>query len=143
MRSIRLPGGGLIAESHLTKYKSLMPSLALIIHIVDCDHMGPVGKEAAVKAVAWCEHLESHAYRIYGAAANPATHSASLILNRKDRLPHPFRIKDIQQKGWAGLSETRTVKNAVRELAESGYVRRLKMETGGRPTEVYEWNLQV
>ena len=127
-------------ESHLTKYRSLMPSLALIIDMAECESLAKVSGVAAVKAVAWCKYLETHANRIYGAAVNPAVHGAATILKRRDKLPAQVRARDIRDKGWSGLSDTGSIKAAFRELEESGYIRRLKKETGGRPSEVYEWN---
>jgi hypothetical protein len=64
---LRLDDMPIIIE-HLAKYRSLMPSLALIFHLIniaDGKSGGPVTKEAAVMAAAWCEFLESHARRIY------------------------------------------------------------------------------
>jgi hypothetical protein len=48
--------------SHLAKYRSLMPSLALILHLIDGDDRGvggPVSRVAAERAGAWCQHLET------------------------------------------------------------------------------------
>ncbi len=58
-----------IIEQHLAKYRSLMPSLALIFHIInlaDGKKDQDVTKPCVEKAVAWCDYLESHARRIYG-----------------------------------------------------------------------------
>src|SRR4029453_1559051 len=54
--------------SHLAKYRSLMPSLALILHLidgVDAGVGGPVSGAAAERAAAWCRYLEAHARRLY------------------------------------------------------------------------------
>src|SRR5207244_2828484 len=62
-----------IVIEHLGKYRSLMPSLALIFHlcdIVDGGPSGPVSADATQKAVFWCEYLEQHARRIYGLVTN-------------------------------------------------------------------------
>ncbi|MGM0653578.1 MAG: DUF3987 domain-containing protein, partial [Bacillota bacterium] len=53
---------------HLTKYRSLMPSLALIDHIAtiaDKGNEGPITINSARRAAGWCDYLESHARRIY------------------------------------------------------------------------------
>lgn len=53
-----------IILQHLLKYRSLMPSLALIFHVVELAD-GTKGKDIALhcvqKAAAWCAYLESHA----------------------------------------------------------------------------------
>jgi putative DNA primase/helicase len=58
-------------ESHLAKYVSLFPSLALVIHAVDSSPGGSIGIESAEKALAWCDYLESHARRVYALADGP------------------------------------------------------------------------
>jgi putative DNA primase/helicase len=53
--------------SHLAKYRSLMPALALILHVidgVDTGVGGPVSGVAAERAAAWCRYLEAHARRL-------------------------------------------------------------------------------
>jgi len=58
--------------NHLSKYRSLMPSLALLFQLVNPEPWGPdwplhtqVSMTAAQLAVAWCEYLEAHARRVY------------------------------------------------------------------------------
>ncbi|MCH7872128.1 MAG: DUF3987 domain-containing protein [Planctomycetes bacterium] len=52
-------------EAHLAKYRSLIPTLALLIHLAD-GSTGSVGDDALRRAIRWGEFLESHARRIYG-----------------------------------------------------------------------------
>ncbi len=65
----KIRGGNLhpAIESHLAKYRSLVPSLALLIHVADnFDKFSEnVGKIALLKACDWADYLESHARRIY------------------------------------------------------------------------------
>jgi len=61
--------------SHVAKYRSLMPSLALILHLidgVDAGPGGPVSRAAAAQAAAWCEYLAAHARRLYAAVTDAA-----------------------------------------------------------------------
>ena len=39
-------------ESHLAKYRSLIPSLALILHLLD-NGIGPIDTDAIDKAICW------------------------------------------------------------------------------------------
>ncbi|MBX9804318.1 MAG: DUF3987 domain-containing protein [Alphaproteobacteria bacterium] len=58
-----------IILQHLSKYRSLMPSLALIFHVVDNadgKRERDISLSSVQKAAAWCDYLESHARRIYG-----------------------------------------------------------------------------
>ena len=55
-------------EPFPSKYRSLMPSLALISSLIDAvtgGPRGPVSRAAAEQAIAWCGYLEAHARRIY------------------------------------------------------------------------------
>ncbi len=129
-------------ESHLVKYRSLMPSLALIINECAVGHLRPVTRESAVMAAAWCQFLEAHALRIYGAAINPTVQNAITILERRDKLEKTFKPREIQQKGWAGLAELAYIKAAIGELIDSGHLaENIKQnEAGGRPSLSYSWN---
>lgn len=55
-------------EAHLAKFRSLVPSLALLIHLA-AGHVGPVGVDPLEKALRWAEYLESHARRVYGSVS--------------------------------------------------------------------------
>ncbi|CAK8715796.1 hypothetical protein KKHLCK_04910 [Candidatus Electrothrix laxa] len=58
-----------IILEHLAKYRSLMPSLALIFHLIECTDKGrnpePISKEAARTAAEWCNYLESIGISIF------------------------------------------------------------------------------
>src|SRR5262249_25469479 len=65
----------------LGKYRSLMPTLALIFHLVDIadgSGSGPVSMQAAGMAAAWCDYLEAHARRVYGMVASLQVQAARL-----------------------------------------------------------------
>ena len=58
-----------IMSEHLAKFRSLMPSLALIFHLIevaDGTAAGAVTLRSAQQAAQWCDYLETHARRIYG-----------------------------------------------------------------------------
>jgi len=68
--------------SHLAKYRSLLPSLALLFHLidgVDTGRRGPVSCAAAAQAAAWCEYLAAHARRLYAAVTDAARVAAALL----------------------------------------------------------------
>lgn len=78
LRANELPSG---VESHLAKYRSLIPSLALLFHLAN-GQSGAVCLNALQQAIAWGDYLESHAYRIYSAAVNPAKVAGSILARR-------------------------------------------------------------
>jgi hypothetical protein len=68
--------------SRVAKYRSLMPSLALILHLidgVDAGPGGPVSRAAAAQAAAWCEYLAAHARRLYAAVTDAARVAAAPV----------------------------------------------------------------
>jgi Protein of unknown function (DUF3987) len=128
-----------ILIEHLAKYRSLMPSLALIFHLLDIAD-GKVNKrislDHALKAIAWCDYLEKHARRIYG-MANDITKQAAINLSKKIQkglLPSPFSIRDVYRKEWALLNEKEMVKKACEELMDASWLRVSMLNSDiGRP----------
>jgi hypothetical protein len=71
--------------SHVAKYRSLMPSLALLGHLIDGvagGPPGPVSRAAAARAVAWCEYLQGHARRLYASVTDPARVAAAVLATK-------------------------------------------------------------
>lgn len=128
-------------EATLAKYRSLVPSLALLIHLVDAPDGGPVTEYAMLRAIAWAAFLEQHARRLYAPALDPALHAARELDRhiRAGDLPNPFRARDAWKKGWRLLDRQGT-DEALEYLADLGHVRPERMDTGGRPTTVWHIN---
>lgn len=138
----RLPMLDTLMEQHLAKYRSLMPSLALLFHLMAVtdgrEAAGAVSKGAAMMAVKWCEFLEAHARRIYAMASDGATDGAELIATRFGQLPEPFTLRDVQRKGWTGLTTSDDVEVALARLEERGWLRSVpSLNETGRPTTYY------
>lgn len=117
-----------IVLEHLAKYRSLMPSLALIFHLMEMissRQSGPVSLHAAHQAAAWCDYLESHARRVYGLVSN-ITERAAHQLSKKIRdgkLADGFTVRDIYRAQWALLSNRDVVQSACEELVEKKWLR--------------------
>ena len=125
-------------ESHLAKYRSLAPSLALLFHLADVGR-GPVGEPSLLRALAWCEYLESHARRIYAPALAPDLFAARELDRRLLSLPEPFTAKDVYRNHWRGLDREGTAA-ALATLEDFGRVRGEKAQGRGRPTVRYTVN---
>jgi putative DNA primase/helicase len=85
----RLRAGTLdsMMESHLSKYRKLVPALALIVHLADAtDDNGKLRKAPQVtcaavdKALKWAEYLETHAARMYASTTIASTDAARAII---------------------------------------------------------------
>jgi hypothetical protein len=123
-------------ESHLSKYASLVPSIALVIHLA-MGGRGPVSGVAAELSVRWAEYLESHAARLYSIAVAPERRMAKPLLKRLIDWPKdkPIRVRDIAKSGWSGLTEPDVVGSALEMLADAGWVRAVPVRpASGRPT---------
>lgn len=113
---------------HFGKFRSLMPSLALIFHLIDIAdgkaERGPVSERAALLAVEWCGYLESHARRIYATAASPEQEAAVKLAEKikAGNLPNPFTTRDVERKGWHGLGTKGAIKEAVLILEDEGWL---------------------
>jgi hypothetical protein len=133
-------------ESHFAKYRKLVPCLALIFHLVDCPQGGPVSEMATLRALAWSDYLAAHATRIYGSVTLSERTGARQIWKRLkggSALPPVFAVRDIQQKGWAGLGKADCIRAALEVLTEHGLVQAREVpasQTGGRPAEQFRMN---
>jgi hypothetical protein len=130
---------------HFGKFRSLMPSLALIFHCIDIADgkaRGNVSSKAAMLAVEWCGYLESHARRIYAMAESPE-HEAAVRLADKIKagvVSSPFTTRDIERKGWHGLKDKEEIEAACNVLIEESWLmmqRKPKPATGRPPLPEY------
>ncbi len=91
-----------VVISHLAKYRSLMPSLALLFHLVECVDRGvggPVSLDAEERAVMWCAYLEAHARRVYESVTASRRMAAAALAGKlhAGKLPSLFRARDVLQ----------------------------------------------
>ena len=136
--------------SHLSKYRKLIPALALIFALVDTpDNANTIEATELVRALAWGEYLRSHAQRLYAAAVMPETSAAKQLLDKIKAgkladsdgvLLDAFTPRQIAVKHWAGLGTPDAVRKAADLLADYGWLEREATPsgaTGGRPSERY------
>ncbi len=140
-------------ESHLAKYRKLIPALALIFALIDTSDSDCVIHEAElIRALAWGKYLRSHANRLYSAAITPETSSAQALLTKiktgkltgRDGLVLDiFTPREIAVKGWTALNSPDAVRKAAELLVDFDWLRREVVPpgiTGGRPSERYAIN---
>ncbi len=129
--------------AHWQKYRKLVPALALIFHLAECDEGGPVRVEALRFALAWHTYLKSHARRAYAGVITPEMRGARELLRRiqSGGLKSPFRAREVYRNGWRNLATPAAVGRAINVLMEYGWLRSAPSPQGnrsGRPTESYE-----
>ena len=135
--------------SHLAKYRSPMPSLALLFELAD-DGTDTISLSHARQSAAFWEYLESHARRIYSMIISPERQAAAELGRRLaagwKRSEGIFTVRDVYQNDWRGLATPDAVRRALAILEDAGWVRLLTLENktnGGRPSELYAINPRI
>lgn len=138
-------------ESHLAKYRKLVPALALLIHLAD-DGGASIGETALLKSLAWAEYLEAHARRAYASVTQAQAEGARALLRkirRGDVVDDAgarldlFAGRDVYRKGWAYLGNPDAVRDAARLLCDFDYLREESTPSGprgGAPKLAYRIN---
>jgi putative DNA primase/helicase len=144
--------------SHLSKYRKLIPALALVFALIDTPDSGGVIHEGELlRALAMGDYLRSHANRLYAAAVTPETTDAATLLSRikagklVDRdgvILDSFTPRQVALKHWAGLGTPDAVRKAADVLADYDWLRREVVQSGdalgrGRPSDRYLINPRV
>jgi putative DNA primase/helicase len=128
--------------SHIAKYRSLMPTLALIFHLLDCvsnRQSNEVNLVNAQLGASWCSYLQAHAQRIYQIAMLSEFDIAREIIKKiqsKD-VGAEFTARDIYGKHWSKLSKPKDVQNGLEILTEYGYLTPVIINEGHRPKTVF------
>jgi hypothetical protein len=129
-------------ESHLSKYRSLMPSLALIFHLVNVadgqTNSLTVSLEAAKLAAAWCDYLEQHAHRLYAEETNATVFAAHALMAKIEEgvVKHGSSPRHLYRPKWSRLASREAVLGGLEVLERHNVLRVHRLETGGRPTHV-------
>lgn len=130
--------------AHLSKYRGLIPRLALVCHLAN-NAFGPVSSEAIGQALGWARYLESHAARAYASTALAEVEAARAIWRRvfKGDLAEPFTAREIYRKGWSGLGDKDRIAAGLTALCDVDWLRTIEGEPGergGRPSIQYRVN---
>lgn len=132
-------------ESHLAKYRSLMPSLALLFHLVEVVQRGdlaPVSLRAAQLAADWCEYLELHARKVYAAELGTditAAHKLAAKIHG-GALHDGMTVRDVYRAGWSGLRASEVVFGGLAVLQQHGWLALAVVEGTGRRSQIIRLN---
>jgi hypothetical protein len=132
----------LVMASHLAKYRSLVPSLALIFAVAD-GVAGAVPLRYVEQSIGWADYLRPHAERAYACALRPDTRHAQALLDKikAGAVTGNFKLADVYWKGWSQLDRDGAVK-AAEVLCDLGYLLRdeVRNPSGGRPSVSFHIN---
>lgn len=125
-------------ESHLAKYRTLVPAFALVSALAD-GVTGAVDLAALERATGFAEYLESHARRIYASGTESERLIARLILKKikAGALPDGFTSRDITENNWSGLTDVAQVKEALEMLVNRNWLADTSERKPGRPKVKY------
>lgn len=135
-----------VLHSHLSKYRGLMPKIALLCHLADDSTSLEIPLHQAVRASEWCEFLEAHARRVYEDASPRSMASILAEKIQSGSLGSRFTIREVVKKGWSGLTSGQVVRALLQELEEADWVRKEPVfpnDVGGRPADRYVVNPRV
>lgn len=144
-----------VVIEHFGKYRSLMPSLALIFHLLEASRyvvdtpvdglpsyryhrsVNQVPPTSVGMAIAWCEFLEAHARRIYKLATNAGGRAAAILAEKiqEGKLEDKFNRRIISRKNWKLLSDDRIIDEALEILVEHWWIYPVEpdLKKSGRP----------
>ncbi len=131
-------------ESHLAKYRSLMPSLALLFWILEDPEnihaRGAVSLQATTKAIDWCAFLEKHAVKAYAIGQNAQVIAAKKLAQciEQGLLTEGMAVRSIYRKQWAQLATPHLVDAAIETLEELGWLRVVNTVVQGGKTKKIE-----
>ncbi len=125
-------------QSHIAKYRSLIPALALLYHLLN-GHGGDVCAHCLSSAIEFSEYLKGHSNRIYGSVQG-LDHAPMLELAKRLKagaLQDGFTLRELVHKGWAELGDKVRAQGALDGLVVRGWLVEAEVKTGGRPTTKY------
>lgn len=134
-----------VMASHLSKYRSLVPSLALIFAIAD-GVQGAIPLRYVEQAIQWADYLQAHAERAFSCGIRADTRYARALLAKiKDgSVADGFKPADVYLKGWS-LLDKEGVSKATDLLCNLNYLLRVERRNkdGGRPSITYRINPKI
>ena len=139
--------------SHLSKYRKLIPALALVFAMVDTPgSSGLIHEPELLRALARGDFLRTHANRLYAAAVTPKTTGAAALLvkikagklaDKDGVILDSFTPRQVAIKHWAGMDTPDAVRRTADVLADFDWLRRDVVPggaAGGRSSDRYTAN---
>ena len=125
-------------QSHFAKYRSLVPALALLFHLLD-GHTGTVCEDCLNRSVMFSNYLKHHANRVYASVSGRDAAAVRLLAERllDNQLPDSFTCRSLTLRGWSGLGTKEQAQDAIDALVEYGWLIETAVNGVGRPTVQY------
>ena len=121
--------GEVALESHLAKFRSLMPSLALIFEVIavggKLDDLEAVSVSSTEMAISWCRILETHARKVYKVDDSPVMPQVKALAYKieKGMVRDGDSLRSIYRRHWSRLDTAEKIEVAANELSKLGWLR--------------------
>lgn len=115
-------------ESHLSKYRSLVPSLSLIFELMQALSQGSdfieVGIDSINMAINWVIYLEHHAQKLYKEKLSISQKGAILLAKKikSQEAKDGDSLRSIYRHHWSWLDTPEKLEKAIARLEECGWV---------------------
>jgi hypothetical protein len=131
--------------AHISKFRSLMPAMALLYHLAEAaaDSFDTFGTQVSLRAAkigaAWTDYLEPHARKLFAGGSVPA-YSPTERLTDEIEFRHSITdgtsLREIYRHHWRGLDSAERVKEALAPMIGAHWVRLERGSVKGRPSEI-------
>ena len=115
-------------ESHLSKYRSLVPSLSLLFELIEAlsqrRDFAEVGVESITMAINWAHYLELHAQKLYQETLSVPEKGALLLAKKikSGTVKDGDSLRSIYRRHWSWLDTPEKLDRAIARLEECGWV---------------------
>jgi len=136
-------------EAHLSKYRSLVPSLSLLFEVMralsETRELLHVDTASIKMAIDWATYLEQHARKIYQEELSIAQ-KGSVLLAQKIKngdVKDGDSVRSIYRRHWALLDTPEKLDKAITRLEECGWIRIETVTNHSGKSNVIKVNPQV
>ncbi len=115
-------------ESHLAKYRSLVPSLSLLFEIMyalsESRPLHNVGAKSTEKAIELAHYLERHAMKVYNEELSIAQKGAQLLAQKikSGAVKDGDSLRSIYRRHWSWLDTSEKLDKAISKLEECSWL---------------------
>lgn len=137
-----------VFESHLAKYRSLVPSLALVFHLVENYKKESIDTEDVIEtsslrmALEWAQFLEAHARKVYSDALFPHSRAAKTLAIKiaQNQVRDKDSLRSIYRRHWAMLDSLDKLEAAIAILESANWVRVETVKIASTASEILRIN---
>ena len=131
-------------EAHISKYRSLIPSLALLFEVLDSGCDGTDVKQGSLElALEWADYLIAHAKKVYQIEEYHADRaSIQSFLKKLDakKIYDGMTVRSLSRTSWEYLKTKDQIENTLEFFVQNNWIKIIEHKTIGRPSRVIKLN---